>query len=585
MPDATDQFPPLFISHANPDAKDFRSKVKAAFTPAIETDAVLSNKWVHLALLVVLVPLILLFFRPTLKEFLGFYFIDLAAFFVCRIIDLKLFYRFYPETREYFPNISQSLAHLKTLKSRTQVLESMRAFPKNRSLYFLFANTVKVTPAFIYSMLVWGEPGSYVLTFVKAVLICLFTFSFATSMSYISYHNVMSATLKEIHSRFNWTDVIHSQDLKPHQRSWIAFEVLPISILTIFFFILSVFVLIDRDVPVYMSILRFTYILLSIALFIGMILRSSRKQIYDGMSEFVERYTQTSDPANLGGLIFSLNPLIAQQQIAINKLVNRILEDVTEKERLFDEVAERSSMELIGQSAAMFVHDVSKYIANISLSIKVLKMKSNPDSAKFTDIIQTSFNSLVALLEGFRRTIREDGSSKGIGSITRAFEDVKELNRLIFSNEIASRITFRSNVPDDLLVGLRQPALVHFLGNLVTNSTQNFAQKDIQDPSITLNLIDRDEDEVTLQYLDNGTGLSSEQFKIISGLNASTEAGTVGVGMKFTKRLIERHGGSIEVLDGIQEHGTCFLITFPLPEVLERKDPVIAHGAQENVLI
>ena len=68
--------------------------------------------------------------------------------------------------------------------------------------------------------------------------------------------------------------------------------------------------------------------------------------------------------------------------------------------------------------------------------------------------------------------------------------------------------------------------------------------------------------EVWLRVRDNGPGISHDAIdRIFSPFHTSREEGT-GLGLPITKKLVEAHGGSIEVKSS-PGSGAEFLVTLP----------------------
>jgi signal transduction histidine kinase len=69
-----------------------------------------------------------------------------------------------------------------------------------------------------------------------------------------------------------------------------------------------------------------------------------------------------------------------------------------------------------------------------------------------------------------------------------------------------------------------------------------------------------------MRIADNGVGIDDEQCqKIFNPFYTSKEHGT-GLGLPITKKIVEAHGGTIEVRSGIGD-GAEFVLTFPKSEV------------------
>ena len=108
--------------------------------------------------------------------------------------------------------------------------------------------------------------------------------------------------------------------------------------------------------------------------------------------------------------------------------------------------------------------------------------------------------------------------------------------------------------------------IVQIIYNLYNNSLKNFKEYEIKSPEITLKFIQQDENGVSFQFIDNGTGLSYEEFEGFTTLNfdnvASKSFGQ-GLGLRLTKKIVENNKGVFSHVPGDGGHGTSFMLTFP----------------------
>ena len=112
------------------------------------------------------------------------------------------------------------------------------------------------------------------------------------------------------------------------------------------------------------------------------------------------------------------------------------------------------------------------------------------------------------------------------------------------------------------------------LQNIIGNALK-FKKKDI-DPVVTVNaeIIHPGpnthvlEPLLTLTVADNGIGFDNKYkdqiFKIFQRLHGRLEYEGTGVGLATCRKIVERHGGSIDA-DGVPGQGATFIITIPLP--------------------
>jgi len=147
-----------------------------------------------------------------------------------------------------------------------------------------------------------------------------------------------------------------------------------------------------------------------------------------------------------------------------------------------------------------------------------------------------------AAIQGFSQEAREEGISFTLG--TKAFEG----DGLIFLNrDLVSR------------------ALIHVLQNSVDAILQKPIGK--KPGSVNVALIG-DGERIKLSISDNGEGIPRKNLDHIFDPFFSTRPDRVGLGLTFVKRVLEEHGGSIQVESRLRRGTTLTLI---LPKDRRRK--------------
>ena len=94
------------------------------------------------------------------------------------------------------------------------------------------------------------------------------------------------------------------------------------------------------------------------------------------------------------------------------------------------------------------------------------------------------------------------------------------------------------------------------------NATQALTSDErCEEPKITLRL-DSSDDQIELHVLDNGPGTPSSKMGEIFHPYVSHKSGGTGLGLPTARRLIEEHGGQLEVISA-EGQGSDFLVSLP----------------------
>ncbi len=110
----------------------------------------------------------------------------------------------------------------------------------------------------------------------------------------------------------------------------------------------------------------------------------------------------------------------------------------------------------------------------------------------------------------------------------------------------------------DLWVCIKVSELAAILDNLIENAQR--AMVDQPHPKITLKLSQADR-HLLLEFSDNGCGIPRKLWDEIFDESYTTKSeGDGGFGLFYSRRTLEKYGGSIEVAHSARNRGTTFLV-------------------------
>lgn len=151
--------------------------------------------------------------------------------------------------------------------------------------------------------------------------------------------------------------------------------------------------------------------------------------------------------------------------------------------------------------------------------------------------------------------------------------DIKAMvNDILDLTEPPATFTFEKNLQLTRLVGSRTPVET-CLRNLIGNAVKHH---DRDDGHVEISCVEEG-GFCVFRVADDGPGIPptvhDRIFKLFQTLNKSRDGGT-GLGLAITKRLVERHGGSIAIQSNENSRGTAFVVRWPMfhRRDLERDD-------------
>ncbi len=151
---------------------------------------------------------------------------------------------------------------------------------------------------------------------------------------------------------------------------------------------------------------------------------------------------------------------------------------------------------------------------------------------------------------------------------------VEELTDFFHPQCERARVIMRVQMPEDTIElsldeGLFKQALLNLLLNAVQAMTggDESATVDPRPRGELILRVERDEAEARIHVIDTGPGIADERLEEIFRPYVSSRKGGSGLGLPTARRIIEEHGGRLEVRS-VPGTGSDFVIHLPLHQTL-----------------
>lgn len=242
-----------------------------------------------------------------------------------------------------------------------------------------------------------------------------------------------------------------------------------------------------------------------------------------------------------------------------------ILEDITARVRLEEQLQHSEKMASIGLLAAGVAHEVNTPLAGISSYTQLLRAEvadADPRAPLLEKIEKQTFRA-ARIINNLLNFSRAGSSDLGPIDINRVLGDVLSL---VEHQLDAARIKVRREMAPELPpVRGNENKIQQVFFNLILNA------RDAMPKGGWLTLkTDADASGVTIEVADTGHGISKEDVKRIYDPFFTTKGigrGT-GLGLSVTYGILQEHGGAIFV-DSAPGKGTTFQVTLPADRMVE----------------
>jgi len=244
----------------------------------------------------------------------------------------------------------------------------------------------------------------------------------------------------------------------------------------------------------------------------------------------------------------------------------------------FDDVTDLVSAQRMaawGDVARRIAHEIKNPLTPIQLSAERIKRKfgaevTDPERlSEMTEVIVRQTNDLRRIVDEFSRFAR-------MPEPERKPEDLRQLVHDAVTLQEAGQpeVRFGSTLPDgSVMADLDATMISQALTNLIKNAGEaidSLGEKGTPDgfvPEIRVAMICEDGSaRITIQ--DNGIGLPEDRARLFEPYVTTREKGT-GLGLPIVKKIIEEHGGTLELTDadlfpGHSHAGAMAVITLPV---------------------
>jgi PAS domain S-box-containing protein len=261
------------------------------------------------------------------------------------------------------------------------------------------------------------------------------------------------------------------------------------------------------------------------------------------------------------------------------------MEDITERKRLEQQVAERNreiaksqALAAMGQASSMIAHDLRNPLSNIKMGLQMLSKKPPHEWTETEqELLQTSqgqVHYMEEVLSDLLSYSLPDAVKPEWLSVDKLLDAAVMLSqKQIEEHKVRVKIHCQPGLP--VLYGdankLRQ-----VFTNLIVNAAQATADLEKIAPTLVidarLRLPVEEPPSIQIEICDNGCGIPPEHLDKVFEPFFTTRAQGTGLGLPIAKRIIDQHQGSIS-LHPERPRGTRATVVLPLQPVDDGHGP------------
>ena len=275
--------------------------------------------------------------------------------------------------------------------------------------------------------------------------------------------------------------------------------------------------------------------------------------------------SEIEDPHLGGTFLISSSPLFDKAGGLVGTV--HIARDISEIKKLKEKVVAVERMAALGEIAAKVAHEIRNPLLSIGGFARRLEKRLDGDARENAQIITDEVRRLEGILNNTLSFVKSPAAERTETDIGQLLRDVVQLLEPSCKDK-GNTITL--TVEAGLTLAGHPDRLKEALINIVSNANDAtdggsiiLRCRDALTPGEHDRPGNPDVHEILIEIEDNGVGIRQEDLHRIFDPFFTTKPTGTGLGLSITKRIIEEHGGRIEVKRA-RERGTLFRVYLPL---------------------
>jgi len=239
-----------------------------------------------------------------------------------------------------------------------------------------------------------------------------------------------------------------------------------------------------------------------------------------------------------------------------------ILRDVTEQKRLQEEREFSRRMQALAEITALLAHEIRNPLGSLELFASLIKeaTREEPEISQWTMHLQAGLRALSATVNNVLTFYTQAPLAPVPVSLAKLLRDTVEfLQPLAFERGMAISWTEPS---EPVQIRGDQHRLQQVFFNLTINAFRAMSAGGTV--TIRLSMEERGGQSLAkVAFEDEGVGISPANRERIFEAGFTTQKESPGLGLAVSKRVMDQHGGTIEVTS-TEGRGTTFTLSFPV---------------------
>ncbi|MBG0793703.1 PAS domain-containing sensor histidine kinase [Methylocystis sp. H62] len=236
--------------------------------------------------------------------------------------------------------------------------------------------------------------------------------------------------------------------------------------------------------------------------------------------------------------------------------------------------------------ARRIAHEIKNPLTPIQLSAERLRRKYGKVIQEDREIFDQCTDTIVRQVDDIKRMVDEFSSFARMPKARPARDDLNEcIRQVAFLMRVGNAdLDIVEELPETPVIAqFDRRLLSQALTNIVKNAVEGVAAREDKDAQvkgrveIKLNVRDR---MAEIDVIDNGKGFPAMNRQRLLEPYMTTRSDGTGLGLPIVAKIVEDHGGRLELLDAPSGRGACVRLIVPLAAETSSKEESRAADAQ-----
>ena len=235
-----------------------------------------------------------------------------------------------------------------------------------------------------------------------------------------------------------------------------------------------------------------------------------------------------------------------------------IIDDITELKRLHTQLVRNEKLTALGELSTGIAHEIRNPLGIIKAIEQTMKkeLSENPEAVKELDIIDEEIERANKVVKGLMEFGKPPKQELLVYTLNSIIDEVLTITSKYIDQHNVRVDVIREDVTDIII---DKDQMKQAFINIIFNAVQSMP--DGGNLEITISRLN--DKYVKAEFCDTGIGIEDDNLERIFNPFFTTKVDGTGLGLSLVQRIIEEHGGMVNVTSKING-GTTFEILLPI---------------------